>query len=261
MRRYGCADGDRGRAGRRRLLAVALVHAGPSLALLAPANLCHGQCQYEVAHVLSYPITCGIGSVLTIAWARNRHGAVVGVYKCPVSSDYKGFLWTPEDGYTTLQPPPGVVSVEPADINDHGVICGTMIVDPVGNRGFIYDSGVWTQLPPVVPESGWSFAVAISNSGVVVGKRQIGPFYDGQYNAYIWSPSRGFLDLGLMGGPGSFAYGITESGIGPGCSNGGSIPQTVQDCMTCCGSDPLVISECICKVEPCTEGCPPENCE
>lgn len=48
---------------------------------------------------------------------------------------------------------------------------------------------------------------------------------------------------------------------GPCGEPGGSIPQTVQDCMTCCGSDPLVISECICKVEPCTEGCPPEGCQ
>jgi hypothetical protein len=39
------------------------------------------------------------------------------------------------------------------------------------------------------------------------------------------------------------------------------LQDAIQDCMTCCGSDSLVIYECICKVEPCTAGCPPENCE
>jgi hypothetical protein len=48
---------------------------------------------------------------------------------------------------------------------------------------------------------------------------------------------------------------------GPCGQPGGPIPQTVQDCMTCCGSESLVIYECICKVEPCTAGCPPENCQ
>lgn len=36
-------------------------------------------------------------------------------------------------------------------------------------------------------------------------------------------------------------------------------PQSVQDCMERY-NDPLVIAECICAVEPCTEGCPPEGC-
>ncbi len=179
-----------------------------------PTMQAHAQCQYEIAHVLSYPIDCSISSVETYASAVNRHGTMVGRYKCPLWEDYKGFLWTTDDGVTALVPPAGVHSVIPSDINDAGVICGTMVVDGVGDRGFILDNGVWTELPPVVPESGWSFANAISNSGVVVGRRQIGPYYAGApYNAYIWSPSTGFLDLGVMSGGYSSAAGITESGI------------------------------------------------
>lgn len=45
----------------------------------------------------------------------------------------------------------------------------------------------------------------------------------------------------------------------PGC--GGGLSKTVEDCIDTFGIDPVALQECICKVEPCTSGCPPENCQ
>lgn len=175
----------------------------------APA---HGQCQYEVAAVLHIPLNCAIPPVYTTGTSMNRHGTVVGFYWCPLWKYYEAFRWTAEEGFTTLQRPPGVISAIAEDISDDGVICGSMIVSGIGDRGFVYESEVWTQLPPVIPESGFSQTAAISNEGVVVGNRDIAG-YGGPHNAFIWDPSKGFLDLGVMDGPHSSAYGITESGL------------------------------------------------
>lgn len=38
------------------------------------------------------------------------------------------------------------------------------------------------------------------------------------------------------------------------------VPQYVEDCYERYGSDPERLAACLCIVEPCTEGCPPENC-
>ena len=141
--------------------------------LCALAGHAQAQCQYDVT-VLQFPIDCGIGTVITAGLSLNENGAVVGRYKCPVSKFDRPFLWTPDEGFTDLGLPPGVMGAIPTDINDQGVICGTMYVTGVGYRGFVYEDGVWTELPPVVDVPGaWSSAAAISNAGVVVGQRSI----------------------------------------------------------------------------------------
>jgi len=81
---------------------------------------------------------------------------VVGNYQCSIWTTTEAFLWTPEGGFSTLRRPPGVTSASAVDINEQGVICGTMIVGGLGYRGFVYENGEWTELPPVIPESGWS---------------------------------------------------------------------------------------------------------
>ncbi|MCH8151473.1 MAG: hypothetical protein IH830_03755 [Planctomycetes bacterium] len=192
-------------------------------ALAALAGLCvlpghaHAQCQYDVT-ILQFPIDCGIGTVITSGLSLNEDGAVVGSYKCPISKYSQGFLWTAEGGFVGLDPPPGVIEVILTDINDQGVICGTMIVADIGKRGFVYDHGVWTVLPPVVDMLGtWSSAAAISNAGVVVGQRSITENLNPQ-NAYIWSADEGFTDLGVMKGPNSAATAISEAGLVAGWS-------------------------------------------
>ena len=186
--------------------------AGFMLTALGLAAQANAQCQYEVT-ILQYPIDCGIGTVITSGLSLNESGAVVGRYQCPLSKYSQGFLWTVEGGFVGLDPPPGVIQVIPTDINDQGVICGTMIDADIGKRGFVYDHGVWTVLPPVVDMLGtWSSAAAISNGGVVVGQRSITENLNPQ-NAYIWSADEGFTDLGVMNGPNSAATAISETGI------------------------------------------------
>ncbi len=169
-----------------------------SLPVLVGGTEAAGQCQYDVT-ALSYPLHCSFGPVFTYGGGLNEHGNVVGAYQCPVWTHTEAFLWTPEEGFVTLSRPPGIVSAWAADINDHGVICGEMVVNGVGTRGFVYDAGVWTELPPAIPGNGaWSKATAISNEGLVVGWRSIGDGLIPQ-NAFIWSADAGFTDLGLMG--------------------------------------------------------------
>jgi probable HAF family extracellular repeat protein len=166
------------------------------------------QCEYEVT-VLQYPQECGFGDVLTYGKGLNEHGHVVGFYWCPTWDDYESFLWTSEDGFVRLERPPGVVSALATDINDHGVICGEMIVDGVGQRGFVYENDVWTELGTVTG-AGFSWASAIANNGAVVGGRAIAND-TAPYNAFIWTAADGFIDLGVMIGPYSKALDVNDA--------------------------------------------------
>ena len=174
-----------------------------SLGVLALCADATAQCNYDVT-VLEYPIDCSIGTVITRGIGMNEQGAVVGNYKCSIWTTTEAFLWTPEGGFSTLRRPPGVTSASAVDINEQGVICGTMIVGGLGYRGFVYENGEWTELSPVLPEFGWSLATAISNSGVVVGQRSIAEGVT-PHNAFLWSRAGGFVDLGVMEGPSTSA--------------------------------------------------------
>ncbi|MCH8343893.1 MAG: hypothetical protein IH983_07885 [Planctomycetes bacterium] len=169
------------------------------------------QCQYEVT-ILQYPLNCGIGTVITAGLSLNENGAVVGYYSCPLWVFFRPFLWTAEEGFTDLGLPPGVMGATAADINEEGIICGTMYVTGVGYRGFVYEDGEWTELPPVVDVTGaWSSAAAINNDGIVVGQRSITENLT-PHNAYIWTATEGFTDLGIMNGPYSSATDISQGG-------------------------------------------------
>ena len=179
-----------------------------SLGVLALCADASAQCNYDVV-VLEYPIDCSIGTVITRGLGMNEQGAVVGEYKCSIWTTTEAFLWTPEGGFSTLRRPPGVISASAVDINEQGVICGTMRVDGLGFRGFVYENGEWTELPPVLPEFGWSVTTAISNSGVVVGQRSIAEGVT-PHNAFLWSRAGGFVDLGVMEGPNTAATVISN---------------------------------------------------
>jgi probable HAF family extracellular repeat protein len=191
-----------------------------AFAWTAPGN---GQCQYDVTQI-DYPIDCGIYNVvITSGSGLNNHGAVVGSYQCALWKDTEAFLWTPEEGFTTLPRPPGVYSSAASDINDDGVIVGTYEVGGIGTRGFVYESGQFSEVPPH-PGGMWSWCSAINNQRTVVGGRSIGPGIN-PYNAFIWwTEEEWFTDLGVMSGPNSSATAVGPDGQIVGWSgNGGSI--------------------------------------
>ncbi|MFB3105111.1 MAG: DUF3466 family protein, partial [Pseudomonadales bacterium] len=199
------------RNNRRRIWAIAGVAAG----FVASCNVVTAQipCSYEVQIIASSNGCGGFGTVNTFGLGLNEHGDVVGYYKCPLWNHSEAFLWTADGGFVTLQRPQGVSSAIAVDINDSGVICGTVFVSGLDNRGFVYENGVWTILPPVVDVPGArSSANAINNVGTVVGQRSLTEDINPQ-NAYIWSAENGFNDLGLVKGPNSGAFDISQGGL------------------------------------------------
>ena len=187
----------------------------------ALAQPCGG---YEVTAIIQTPVDCGFGFDITTGLGLNDDGAVVGFYWCSGWEHKEAFVWTAEEGFVTLERPQGVSSAIAVDVNEDGVICGTLHVFGVGDRGFVYDNGEWTILPPVVDvPGGRSSAAAINNAGTVVGKRSLTKDPTPQ-NAYIWSADEGFTDLGVMKGGVSRATGVTEGGDVVGSTGGLALP-------------------------------------
>ena len=181
--------------------------------ILLAATGANGQCQYEVT-VIQAPDVCGIlGPVNTFGNGLNENGAVVGRWKCPVSEHSEAFVWTPDSGLTTLARRTGVRSASATDISDNGVIVGGYTVTNVGARGFVYEGGIWTELPPVMEGGGArSGAFAINNEGIVVGQRSVTQSFV-PYTAYSWTAADGFTDLGKNYGRYSRASDINDAGI------------------------------------------------
>ena len=183
-------------------LATTLATWALATGLLAASTVVCAQvpCEYDVQIIASSNGCGGLGTVNTYGLGLNERGDVVGYYRCPLWDHTEAFLWTAKQGFITLQRPQGVSSAIAVDINDNGAICGTLWVSGVGYRGFVYDNGEWTILPPVVDVPGaWSSAAAINHAGTVVGQRSITEELTPQ-NAYIWSAIEGFSDLeGLEG--------------------------------------------------------------
>ena len=198
------------RNNRRRIVAMVGLGAG----IVAASNVVCAQipCEYEV-QIIASPLDCGLGTVNTFGLGLNEHGDVVGYYRCPLWNHTEAFLWTAEEGFVTLQRPQGVSSAIAVDINDAGIICGTVFVSGLDNRGFVYENGEWTILPPVVDVPGArSSANTINNAGTVVGQRSLTEEPNPK-NAYIWSAEEGFTDLGVLKGPNSGAFDISQGGL------------------------------------------------
>jgi len=167
------------------------------------------QCRYEVT-VIEGP-QCAYGQASMYAGRLNDQGHIVGFFKCPTGYA-EPFLWTPETGLIELPLPPDSYEASAEDINEAGKIVGTATIAGVGSCGFLYDDGEFTMLPPVIPDAGWSTALAINNHSQVVGYRSIGDEVN-PWNAYIWSAEEYFLDLGLMDRPFTYATDISDTGI------------------------------------------------
>ncbi len=177
-------------------------------ALLGPgAGLACGQCEYELT-VIEADWASLRGYTYVKGVALNEHGHIVGYYS---AGDYfRPFLWTPEEGAIALPMPDGAYLGSAEDINDEGVIVLTLMVSGLGNRAFVYKDGEYTMLPPAQGE-GKSGTSAINNKGEVVGTRSIA---DGSQpeNAFFWSESIGFIDLGVMDDVKSLGWDLNDYG-------------------------------------------------
>ncbi len=175
-----------------------------AVCILGDSGIAAGQCHYTVT-TLQYPLGCPFGPVITVGLGLNEAGHVVGYYKCPAWDNTEAFWWTPESGFATLTRPPGVAAAQAVDVNNGGTICGEMEVAGVGRRGFVYERGIWVELPPAVPSVGArSSASAVSEGNIVVGERSVGQGLN-PLNAFLWTIENGFVDLGVMAGGSSSA--------------------------------------------------------
>lgn len=184
-----------------------LVYVG-ALAALLVGQEAGGQCEYEVTviegpwcnEIFGFPPTAAIGI--------NDLGHVTGYYNACTIGPATPFVWTSQSGLITLELP-NVSRAWAWDIDHTDAVVGTMDVPGSGFRGFLYDDGRTTELPPA-GGGGWCQTSAIEN-GLVVGYRSLRDDVV-PHNAFIWSSKGGFIDLGVMNGPNSSATDINKRG-------------------------------------------------
>ena len=190
-----------------------------ALAALAQTKSAVAQipCRYDVEIIPN--VNCGIiGQGPMILSAINNHGEVIGwSLGCGEPGQYRSYTWLSGPTLTQLPVPPGAVGFRAADLNDNGLICGIADIDIsqsppatlIVQRAYVYNrkTNVWTQIPPVNTQIGWSSAAALNNAGLVVGSRGIGnDFHGGPHNAFIIDSNTGIItDLGELNGPNSGA--------------------------------------------------------
>ncbi len=123
----------------------------------------------------------------------NDSGRVVGRYG---RSDKQAFVWDAVEGRVELSDPEGVAYPlsEPWSINSAGQIVGSC-----SHQAILWDSPTQTQVlfPPPTSDSGYSLAMAINDSGQMLG------YYQGDQSssiAFFWDPDLGVFDLGYNDG-------------------------------------------------------------
>lgn len=160
-----------------------------------------GQCSYEVTVIAREHCS-------TYGLSLNEHGQVVGYSSCgpaPLAS----FSWSSELGLVNIPPPEGFAGALATGVNNAGQIVISTTADVQPPRGFVYDDGKYTLLPPV--SAGWSDASSINDNGQVAGQRSIGDDVN-PLNAFVWSSSDGFDDVGLLGTTQTNATAINDVG-------------------------------------------------
>lgn len=152
--------------------------------LLCPSAVAWAQCGgYEVTAVIHAPDCPPFGIPPTIPTAINSYGHVCGYYfQCTVGSD-RAFVWTPEGGFVSLDPPPGTSGLRALDINDNGWIVGNW--GPPGalnGHGFLWIDGEWFDIPAGTVD-GRASAIAINNANQITGYRDMP---SGLREGFLW---------------------------------------------------------------------------
>ena len=138
----------------------------------------HAQCQYEVT-VIQQSTDCDpLPASPTLARGINEGGQVVGAYTlCAVGGGY-AFLW---DGQINTL----LGGASALDINDAGLIVGSMNVSGVGTRAYLYQEGQVIDLG-TLPGGNFSRGRAINATSQVVGTWGNSVAGDPPLAAFVW---------------------------------------------------------------------------
>jgi probable HAF family extracellular repeat protein len=141
----------------------------------------------------------------------NNSGQITGVYANSSSGNQTGFLYSGGLSGTTTELgalPGGQGSVGDA-LNNSGEVTGLATTSGGETHAITWTSGGgMVDLGSLAGPSGISFGEAINNLGEVAGLSQTA---SGDYDGFLYNGST-MVDLGTLGGDGSGAYGINDSG-------------------------------------------------
>lgn len=146
----------------------------------------------------------------------NDRGQVVGSSSSDAGGD--AFVWSPRAGFRTLARLEGAESMSAMSINERGAVAGTAelgggVQRPViwAATGEVTNLGTYGRYVFESPDSSWSvdsgIATDINDRGHVVGSTSSPEFPE---VAYLWSPRRGMLLLGTLGGAYSTAWAVNS---------------------------------------------------
>lgn len=175
------------------------------------AQSAQAQCQYDVTIIQAPDCPWPFPPPGTVGTGINDLGQVVGYYsQCGGAEGNEAFLWTPESGVVTLDPPAGVWSARAWDVNEAGQIVGVMSASGVGDRGFLWEAGDWTELSP---QGGGIHAGAYGNNalGQVTGYRDHDDGKAYARYAFIWEGGT-FTDIPPTYGTKSVARDVNQAG-------------------------------------------------
>jgi uncharacterized membrane protein len=137
----------------------------------------------------------------------NDRGQVLGTLRFRSDGLLRGFVWSRDDGFTILEPPPGYLESFGARISKDGVIIG----------GASNDENLLNVFPVIWDSSGViraTLASGFDSRGInTQGIAIIGRSNErGESQSFVWIPNQGIFELPTIGGHETVANDINDHG-------------------------------------------------